>query len=113
MAFYIQSLGEIVILAIIVVIMFGVDVNASTTNNNWGLSVPIAFATGAWLLLAIPWFIKEKRRARQEVRLISGIESESLLTKLDSSRKEHYQSASGNSPMPFAKSTTSNSLSST
>ena len=54
MAFYIQSLGEIVILAIIVGILFGVNVNASTANNNWGLSVLIAFATGVWALLAIP-----------------------------------------------------------
>jgi hypothetical protein len=67
MAFYIQSLGEIVILAIIVGILFGVNVNASTANNNWGLSVLIAFATGVWLLLALPWFVKEKRRAGQEV----------------------------------------------
>ncbi|KAF4637281.1 hypothetical protein G7Y89_g805 [Cudoniella acicularis] len=67
MAFYIQSLGEIVILAIIVGIMFAVDVNASTANNNWGLSVLIAFATGVWVLLSIPWFLKEKRRAGQEI----------------------------------------------
>ncbi|KAK0118239.1 hypothetical protein ONS95_012542 [Cadophora gregata] len=67
MAFYIQSLGEVVILAIIVGIMFGLNVNKSTENNNWGLSVLIAFASGVWLLLAIPWFIKEKRRAGQEV----------------------------------------------
>ncbi|KAF8849980.1 MFS general substrate transporter [Acephala macrosclerotiorum] len=67
MAFYIQSLGEIVILAVIVGILFGLHVNASTTNNNWGLSVLIAFGTGAWMLLAIPWFLKEKRRAGQEV----------------------------------------------
>lgn len=69
MAFYIQSLGEILILAVIVGIMFGLHVNASTENNNWGLSVLIAFASGVWLLLAIPWFIKEKRRAGQEVRI--------------------------------------------
>ncbi|KAF2099009.1 hypothetical protein NA57DRAFT_38857 [Rhizodiscina lignyota] len=61
-AFYIQSLGEIVILAIIVGIMFGLNVNASAANNNWGLSVLIAFATGVWILLAIPWFFLEKRR---------------------------------------------------
>lgn len=67
MAFYIQSVGEVVILAVIVGIMFGVNVNASTANNNWGLSVLIAFATGIWLLLAIPWFLKEKRRAGQEI----------------------------------------------
>ena len=62
MAFYIQSVGEIVILAIIVGVLFGVDVKASTANNNYGLSVLIAFATGVWLLLAIPWFVLEKRR---------------------------------------------------
>lgn len=62
MAFTVQSVGEIIILAIIVGIMFGVNVNASTANNNWGLSVLIAFASGVWLLLSIPWFILEKRR---------------------------------------------------
>jgi len=62
MAFYIQSVGEIVILAIIVGVLFGVNVNASQENNNWGLSVLIAFATGVWVLLAIPWFVLEKRR---------------------------------------------------
>jgi hypothetical protein len=34
MAFYIQSLGEIVTLVIIVGIMFGINVNASSANNN-------------------------------------------------------------------------------
>ena len=62
MAFYIQSVGEIVILAVIVGVLYGVNVNASTANNNYGLSVLIAFATGVWLLLAIPWFVLEKRR---------------------------------------------------
>lgn len=65
-AFYIQSVGEIFILAVIVGIMFGVDVNASTANNNWGLSVLIAFASGVWLLVAMPWFILEKRRPGQD-----------------------------------------------
>jgi MFS-type transporter involved in bile tolerance (Atg22 family) len=65
-AFYIQSLGEIVILAVVVGVMFGVNVNASTANNNWGLSVLIAFASGVWLLLAIPWFFLEKRRPGQD-----------------------------------------------
>ncbi|KAJ8118940.1 hypothetical protein ONZ43_g3894 [Nemania bipapillata] len=61
-AFCIQSAGEVVILAIIVGILFGVDVNASTEANNWGLSVLIAFATAVWLVLSIPWFLVEKRR---------------------------------------------------
>lgn len=47
--------------------MFGVNVNASTANNNWGLSVLIAFATGVWLLLAMPWFFLERRRTGQEI----------------------------------------------
>lgn len=66
MAFYIQSLGEIVILAVIVGIMFALRVNDSEERNNWGLSVLIAFATGCWLLLALPWFALEKRRPGQD-----------------------------------------------
>ncbi len=50
-AFYFQSLGELIILAAIVGILFALDVHASEANNNWGLSVLIAFATGVWLLL--------------------------------------------------------------
>lgn len=64
-AFMVQSAGEIVILAVIVGIMFGLDVDASTSKNNWGLSVLIAFASGVWLLLAIPWFVLEKKRPGQ------------------------------------------------
>ena len=66
-AFYIQSVGEIVILAVIVGVLFGVDVEASTANNNWGLSVLIAFATGVWLLLSLGWFWFEKRRPGQSI----------------------------------------------
>ncbi|KAI0402379.1 MFS general substrate transporter [Xylaria palmicola] len=61
-AFCIQSIGEVVILAVIVGILFGLDVNASTEANNWGLSVLIAFATAVWLVLSIPWFLLEKSR---------------------------------------------------
>ena len=65
-SFYIQSCGEVVILAIIVGIMHGLNVDESTANNNWGLSVTIAFASGVWLLLSIPWFWMEKRRQGME-----------------------------------------------
>ena len=67
MAFYIQSLGEIVILAVIVGVMFGVNVDASAANNQYGLSVLIAFASGVWLLLALPWFWIEKHRPGESV----------------------------------------------
>lgn len=66
-SFYVQSCGEFVILAMIVGILFGVDVEASQANNTRGLSILIAFATGIWLLLAIPWFALEKRRPGQDV----------------------------------------------
>ncbi|KAL6866774.1 autophagy-related protein 22-like protein [Trichoderma novae-zelandiae] len=61
-SFYIQSVGEVVILAIIVGIMFGLKVDENAANNNWGLSVLIAFATAVWLALSIPWFFVEKSR---------------------------------------------------
>ncbi|KAI0015255.1 MFS general substrate transporter [Xylariomycetidae sp. FL0641] len=61
-AFYVQSVGEVAILAAIVGILFGVRVNASAAANNWGLSVLIAFATGVWLALSLPWFALERRR---------------------------------------------------
>ncbi|KAG9186774.1 hypothetical protein G6011_09882 [Alternaria panax] len=64
-AFYIQSVVEVFILAIIVGIMFSLRVNDSAENNNWGLSVLIAFATGVWVLCSIPWFVLEKRRPGQ------------------------------------------------
>ncbi|KAL2872322.1 MFS transporter [Aspergillus lucknowensis] len=65
-AFYVQSVAEIFILAVIVGIMFGLHVDDSEQNNNWGLSVLIAFATGVWLLVSIPWFFLEKRRPGQD-----------------------------------------------
>ncbi|KAJ6002582.1 hypothetical protein N7451_005129 [Penicillium sp. IBT 35674x] len=65
-AFYIQSVAEILILAIIVGIMFGIDVNASQAKNDWGLSVLVAFASGVWLLVSLPWFFLEKRRPGQD-----------------------------------------------
>ncbi|KAG6033306.1 hypothetical protein E4U41_006940 [Claviceps citrina] len=61
-AFWIQSVGEVVILAIIIGIMFGVRVDDSTANNNWGLSVLITFATACWLALSVAWFVLEKTR---------------------------------------------------
>lgn len=46
-------------------------------TNNWGLSVLIAFATGVWILLAIPWFLLEKRRPGLEAEgniVIAGMQ---------------------------------------
>ncbi|KAL7653930.1 hypothetical protein ACMYSQ_008601 [Aspergillus niger] len=65
-AFYVQSVGELFVLAVIVGIMFALNVDASEQNNNWGLSVLIAFASGVWLLVSLPWFVLEKRRPGQD-----------------------------------------------
>ena len=65
-SFYVQSVGELFVLAVIVGIMFGLHVDASDANNNWGLSVLIAFASGVWLLVSLPWFVLEKRRPGQD-----------------------------------------------
>ncbi|OCT53079.1 putative autophagy protein (Atg22) [Cladophialophora carrionii] len=64
-AFIMQSAGEIVILAVLVGILFALHVRDSAANNLWGLSVLIAYATGVWIVLSIPWFILEKRRPGQ------------------------------------------------
>ncbi|UKZ71990.1 uncharacterized protein TrAtP1_012930 [Trichoderma atroviride] len=66
-SFYIQSVGEVVILAIIVGIMFGLKVDDSAENNNWGLSVLIAFATAVWAVLSLPWFFVEKKRPGMQI----------------------------------------------
>ncbi|KAG9231206.1 putative autophagy protein [Amylocarpus encephaloides] len=89
-AFYVQSVCEIFILAIIVGIMFGVGVNASTENNNWGLSVLVAFATGVWVLVALPWFIKEKRRAGQSAPAGMNIVSAGIYQLYRASRQIWY-----------------------
>lgn len=68
-AFHVQSLAEIIILVVNVGIMFGARVDANEANNNWRLSVLIAFATGVWLLASLPWFFfffLEKRRPGQD-----------------------------------------------
>ncbi|EAW14001.1 MFS transporter [Aspergillus clavatus NRRL 1] len=75
-AFYVQSVAEIFILAIIVGIMFGLRVDDSPENNNWGLSVLVAFASGVWLLVSLPWFFLEKRRPGQDPRgniIVAGL----------------------------------------
>jgi MFS-type transporter involved in bile tolerance (Atg22 family) len=40
----------------------GIGANDSTEKNNWGYSVSVAVCTGFWIVLAIPWFLYEKKR---------------------------------------------------
>ena len=62
----IQSIAEVITLAIIIGIMFGLKVRESAANNNWGLSVIIAFGSAIWLVVGLPWFFLEKRRPGQD-----------------------------------------------
>lgn len=55
------------ICAVIVGILYALRIDDSIENNNWGISVVIAFGSGVWLLLAIPWFVLEKRRKGQDI----------------------------------------------
>jgi MFS-type transporter involved in bile tolerance (Atg22 family) len=64
-SFIVQSAVEILILCVIVGIMFGLHVDDSQDQNNYGLSVLIAFVGGTWVLFALPWFAFEKRRPGQ------------------------------------------------
>lgn len=61
-AFWTQSVAEVFLLAIIIGLMFALKVADRTANNNWGLSVLIAVATGYWVACSIPWFFIEKTR---------------------------------------------------
>lgn len=65
-AYCIQSFAEVIILAIIIGIMFGLKVQDSVANNNWGLSALIAFGSAIWLVVSIPWFFLEKHRPGQD-----------------------------------------------
>ncbi|KAF8150707.1 MFS general substrate transporter [Crassisporium funariophilum] len=61
-SFAVCSVGEIIILAVMVGILKGLKAEQSTESNTKAFSVLIAFSGGVWLLCALPWFLLEKRR---------------------------------------------------
>ncbi|KAH7930161.1 MFS general substrate transporter [Leucogyrophana mollusca] len=61
-SFTVSSVGEILILAVMVGILKGLKAGDSTENNTKAFSVLIAFSGAIWLLCALPWFFLEKRR---------------------------------------------------
>lgn len=61
-ALYVQSVTELGVLAVVVGILFGLGLNTNPDRNTEALSVTIAFCTGFWLLVSLPWFFLEKRR---------------------------------------------------
>ncbi|KAG0706740.1 MFS general substrate transporter [Suillus ampliporus] len=61
-SFTVSSLGEILILVVMVGIIEGLKAGDNTANNTKTFSVLIAFSGAIWLLCALPWFFLEKRR---------------------------------------------------
>lgn len=64
---YVGAFAQVLILAMCVGTLYALNVNASDANNNWGISVIIAFLSGLCLLFSLPWFIMEKRRPGQKL----------------------------------------------
>lgn len=64
-AFAVCSFGELVVLAIMQGMLYGIHADRDTVSNTNALSAVVAFGAGVWLLCAIPWFVLEKRRPGQ------------------------------------------------
>jgi MFS-type transporter involved in bile tolerance (Atg22 family) len=57
-----NNVGFTVCGALSLAALAGIGANNSTAQNNWGYSVSVAVCTGFWIVLAIPWFLFEKKR---------------------------------------------------
>lgn len=57
-----NNVGFTVSAALSLAALAGLHANDSTEQNNWGYSVSVAVTTGFWILLAVPWFLFEKKR---------------------------------------------------
>lgn len=62
-----NNFGFTICCALSLAALFGLHADESTAANNWGYSVAVAVCTGFWILLAIPWFLFEKRRPGPEL----------------------------------------------
>ncbi|KAM0788003.1 hypothetical protein ACM66B_006203 [Microbotryomycetes sp. NB124-2] len=66
-AFTVCSVGEIVVIAVLIGILFGVHANDSVESNTKALSTVIAYSGAVWLVCAVPWFVFEKHRPGREL----------------------------------------------
>jgi MFS-type transporter involved in bile tolerance (Atg22 family) len=57
-----NNIGFTICGALSLAALAGIGANDSTAQNNWGYSVSVAVCTGWWIVLAIPWFLWEKKR---------------------------------------------------
>jgi len=61
-SYFWNNVGFTICGALSLAALAGIGANNSTSLNNWGYSVSVAVCTGFWIVLAIPWFLWEKRR---------------------------------------------------
>jgi hypothetical protein len=61
-SYFWNNVGFTICGALSLAALVGIGANDSTSLNNWGYSVSVAVCTGFWIVLAIPWFLWEKRR---------------------------------------------------
>ena len=64
MGLCISGAADIPFVAIGIGILYGMHSNEGTSENNWGLSILIAWSSAYWIVLAAPWFVLEKTKAR-------------------------------------------------
>lgn len=64
-AFAVCSFGELIVLAIMQGMLYGIHADRDTESNTQALSAVVAFSAGVWVLCAIPWFVLEKKRPGQ------------------------------------------------
>lgn len=57
-----NNVGFVICCALSLAALVGVGADDSVEQNNYGYSVAVAVCTGFWIILAIPWFLWEKKR---------------------------------------------------
>lgn len=57
-----NNFGFTICCALSLAALFGLHADETVAANNWGYSVAVAVCTGWWILLAVPWFLYEKKR---------------------------------------------------
>ncbi|SPO23701.1 related to AUT4 - breakdown of autophagic vesicles inside the vacuole [Ustilago trichophora] len=65
MAFTVCSVGELVVLAVIQGMLYGIHADRDERSNTKALSAVVAFSAGIWVICAIPWFVLERHRPGQ------------------------------------------------
>lgn len=57
-----NNVGFVICCALSLGALAGLGANNSVAQNNWGYSVCVGICTGFWIIVAIPWFLWEKKR---------------------------------------------------